>query len=62
MVKRVQDDFGKLDILVNNAGIQFVAPVQDFPEVGWAEGDGWGGGGRVGSQYVAPVQEFPEVG
>ena len=24
--------FGKLDILVNNAGIQFVAPIDEFPE------------------------------
>lgn len=32
MVARVQDQHGSLDILVNNAGIQFVAPVQDFPE------------------------------
>src|ERR1700750_2556232 len=32
IVKKTQDDFGSLDILVNNAGIQFVAPVEDFPE------------------------------
>lgn len=29
------DKFGAVDILVNNAGIQFVSPVQDFPEDKW---------------------------
>jgi len=28
--------FGSVDILVNNAGIQFVSPVEDFPEERWA--------------------------
>ncbi len=27
--------FGRLDILVNNAGLQFIAPVQEFPEERW---------------------------
>ena len=27
--------YGKVDILVNNAGIQFVAPVEEFPEAKW---------------------------
>ncbi len=27
--------FGAVDILVNNAGIQFVSPIQDFPEDKW---------------------------
>ena len=27
--------FGRLDILVNNAGLQFIAPVQEFPEEQW---------------------------
>ena len=27
--------FGAVDILVNNAGIQFVSPVEDFPEEKW---------------------------
>ncbi len=27
--------FGAVDILVNNAGIQFVSPVEDFPEDKW---------------------------
>jgi 3-hydroxybutyrate dehydrogenase len=28
---------GRLDILVNNAGIQFVSPIQEFPEAKWRE-------------------------
>src|SRR5690606_26330619 len=28
-------EFGRVDILVNNAGIQFVAPVEQFPEDRW---------------------------
>ncbi|MBM3546288.1 MAG: 3-hydroxybutyrate dehydrogenase [Alphaproteobacteria bacterium] len=28
-------DHGKVDILVNNAGIQFVAPIDEFPEDKW---------------------------
>jgi 3-hydroxybutyrate dehydrogenase len=28
-------ELGKVDILVNNAGIQFVSPVEDFPEEQW---------------------------
>ena len=35
IVRKTQDDFGSLDILVNNAGIQFVAPVEEFPEAKW---------------------------
>lgn len=27
--------WGSIDILVNNAGIQFVSPVEDFPEAKW---------------------------
>ncbi|MBL9036746.1 MAG: SDR family NAD(P)-dependent oxidoreductase, partial [Rhodospirillaceae bacterium] len=27
--------FGRVDILVNNAGIQFVAPVEQFPDDRW---------------------------
>jgi 3-hydroxybutyrate dehydrogenase len=35
IVKKTQGELGSLDILVNNAGIQFVAPVEDFPESKW---------------------------
>jgi 3-hydroxybutyrate dehydrogenase len=35
IVKKTQDELGGLDILVNNAGIQFVAPVEEFPEAKW---------------------------
>jgi 3-hydroxybutyrate dehydrogenase len=35
MVAAAEAGFGKLDILVNNAGIQFVSPVQDFPDEKW---------------------------
>ncbi|MBK1657988.1 3-hydroxybutyrate dehydrogenase [Paracraurococcus ruber] len=32
MVQQAQDALGSLDILVNNAGIQFVAPIDEFPD------------------------------
>lgn len=35
MCAKAADVFGAVDILVNNAGIQFVSPVQDFPEEKW---------------------------
>jgi 3-hydroxybutyrate dehydrogenase len=35
MVADADKAFGALDILVNNAGIQFVAPVDEFPEAKW---------------------------
>ncbi len=35
IVKKTQDELGSLDILVNNAGIQFVAPIEEFPEAKW---------------------------
>jgi 3-hydroxybutyrate dehydrogenase len=36
MVRATESSFGSVDILVNNAGIQFVAPVDEFPEERWA--------------------------
>jgi 3-hydroxybutyrate dehydrogenase len=35
IVAKTQEELGSLDILVNNAGIQFVAPVEEFPEAKW---------------------------
>ena len=35
IVKKTQVELGRLDILVNNAGIQFVAPIEEFPEAKW---------------------------
>jgi 3-hydroxybutyrate dehydrogenase len=35
MVRQAQATLGTVDILVNNAGIQFVAPVDEFPEERW---------------------------
>jgi 3-hydroxybutyrate dehydrogenase len=37
LVERTQKVLGGLDILVNNAGIQFVAPIEDFPDDKWDE-------------------------
>ena len=38
-IKKMIDDafvkFGKVDVLINNAGVQFVSPVEDFPEEKW---------------------------
>ena len=36
MVDAAEQAFGGVDILVNNAGIQFVSPVEDFPEERWS--------------------------
>jgi 3-hydroxybutyrate dehydrogenase len=35
MIAKAQAAFGLVDILVNNAGIQFVSPVEDFPDEKW---------------------------
>ena len=35
MVQETAKELGSLDVLVNNAGIQFVAPVDEFPEDKW---------------------------
>jgi 3-hydroxybutyrate dehydrogenase len=34
-IKKAEQEFGGIDILVNNAGIQFVSPVDEFPEARW---------------------------
>lgn len=35
MIEQAITMFGAIDVLVNNAGIQFVSPVEDFPEEKW---------------------------
>ena len=35
MVKEHEELFGAVDILVNNAGIQYVSPVDEFPDEKW---------------------------
>lgn len=35
LIAETEATFGKVDILVNNAGIQFVSPVEDFPDGKW---------------------------
>ena len=35
MVEATEKAYGAVDVLVNNAGIQFVSPVEDFPDEKW---------------------------
>ena len=35
LIAYAHKEFGRLDILVNNAGIQFVGPVDEYPEEKW---------------------------
>lgn len=35
MFRGAHETFGTVDILVNNAGVQFVCPVEDFPDEKW---------------------------
>lgn len=35
MVDAANVKFGQVDILINNAGIQFVSPIEDFPDDKW---------------------------
>ncbi|MEM7041310.1 MAG: 3-hydroxybutyrate dehydrogenase [Pseudomonadota bacterium] len=35
MVDMALETFGSVDVLVNNAGIQFVAPIDEFPDEKW---------------------------
>jgi 3-hydroxybutyrate dehydrogenase len=35
MITQAEAELGSVDILVNNAGIQFVSPIEDFPDDKW---------------------------
>jgi len=35
LIAATQSAFGQVDVLVNNAGIQFVSPIEEFPEAKW---------------------------
>ncbi|SDR63259.1 3-hydroxybutyrate dehydrogenase [Rhizobiales bacterium GAS191] len=35
MIQEAEQKLGSVDILVNNAGIQFVSPIEDFPDDKW---------------------------
>lgn len=35
MVQQGQAKFGSVDVLINDAGIQYVSPIEDFPDAKW---------------------------
>ena len=35
LITAAEDTFGQVDVLVNNAGIQFVSPIEEFPDEKW---------------------------
>jgi 3-hydroxybutyrate dehydrogenase len=35
LIKRIEDHFGSVDVVINNAGIQYVSPIQTFPDDMW---------------------------
>lgn len=35
LIAEAEGAFGQVDVLVNNAGIQFVSPIEDFPDEKW---------------------------
>ncbi len=35
LAKEALDKFGSIEVLINNAGIQYVAPIEDFPDEKW---------------------------
>ncbi len=37
MVRQADRSFGSIDILVNNAGVQFVSPIEEFPDDKWSQ-------------------------
>ncbi|MBW6507228.1 MAG: 3-hydroxybutyrate dehydrogenase [Rhodobacteraceae bacterium] len=37
LIAEAEAAFGQVDVLVNNAGIQFVSPIEDFPDEKWEQ-------------------------
>ncbi|MGF1534502.1 MAG: 3-hydroxybutyrate dehydrogenase [Bernardetiaceae bacterium] len=35
MVAETESRYGKVDVLINNAGVQYVSPIDEFPEARW---------------------------